>query len=167
MGPSRSQSLGDGECGPRPAVEVAEVNWWGGRAGCGPPGSRLGFGLLPFFLLLGRLKPWPRPLTPDPPLLPRRTVTADPYLSIPSCGLSTPAGIGFGPAPAHRMGSGAPEASLEGPSDPFPTPGSRLGPQSPPPRAPWGLILAQASVHSVSPGLPLAAIGGGYGGPES
>lgn len=126
-------------------------------------------GLLSFFLLLGHLRPRPRPLTPDPPLLPGRAVTADPNLSTPWCRESEPEqplsplqGSGFVPH-LPRSGVWYSLGSAGGAFRPLPTLGSRLGPQAPPPRAPRSLILALPGLPPaprVFPSPPLAAVTG-------
>lgn len=142
----------------------------GGGAGCWSPGSGVRLGLLSSFLLLGHLRPRPRPLTPDPPLRPGRAVTADPNLSTPWCRESEPeqplsplqdpvlsrtcprSGVWYSLGSASRRG-------LQTPPHP------RLAARSAGSSSPRALEFdsGPAWPSPCPPGLPLAAIGGGYG----
>lgn len=144
-----------------------------GAPGMGPWAPRLLWACSFLFSSSVHRRPRLRPLTSDPPLLPRGAVAGDPDLWILRCQESEPEwplrslqGARFQPCNCSWKGSGATETSLEGPSDPSPTPGSRLGPQSPP-LAAWSLIPTQAGVPPahppppVFPSPPLAAVTGG------
>lgn len=85
-----------------------------------------------------RLWPRPRPLTPDPPLLPRRGGHRRPRPLDPAVSESEPQrplrplqGSSFGPAPPAEWGRGPTWESLEGPSDPSHTLCSRPADSSP------------------------------------
>lgn len=79
------------------------------------------------------VRPRSRPLTPDPPLLSRRAVTADPFSGSRGVGggapaASEPAGkIHFGPRAGPQAGV---ESDLGYPGKAFPAPSSRLSPQT-------------------------------------
>lgn len=79
MGPSCSRSLGDGKCGLGPVAATAVAAAGGELAGQ----ARWCHSVSAYSLSFSssaHLGPRPRPLTPDPQLLPRRAVTADPDL---------------------------------------------------------------------------------------
>ncbi|KAK2103402.1 hypothetical protein P7K49_017258 [Saguinus oedipus] len=105
--------------------------------------------------------PRPRPLTPDPPLLHRRAVTADPDLdpAVLKAGPKRPLRLLKGSVWALRLPA---EWGRERPFRPLPSPDFALGPQTTPLLAAWSLILAQSGPPSApgsAPGSPLSATG--------
>lgn len=169
MGPSRSLSLGDGECSPAPPGAAAGCVGGVGALAAGPQAPASVSAYSPSFsssATSGRgpdLSPLTRRVSPGgrSPQTPssRPLGVGNPSLS----SLRAPCRDPVWPRTCPRNGVWYCLGSPGGAFRPLPTLGSRLGPQAPPPRAPWSLILAQPGVPPaprVFPSPPSAAVTG-------
>lgn len=139
---------------------AAGVSRWGRPRRYGYRATRSGLGMY-LFPSSAHVRPRSRPLTPDPPLLSRRAVTADPFSGSRGVGggapaASEPAGrIHFGPRAGPQAGVAS---DLGYPGKAFPAPSSRLSPQiSFARRLEFDSGPGWPSLWS--PGLPLAVTG--------